>query len=94
MKKFSNKKKLRYSKLNFVPYIDFNLLDNKRIKKYKLKNYLIVPNQFWKHKNHLILVKAINRLKNKNLKFKIVLTGDSNSQKDKNILMNLLKKLK
>ena len=94
LKKFSNKKKLRYSKLNFVPYIDFNLLDNKRIKKYKLKNYLIVPNQFWKHKNHLILVKAINRLKNKNLKFKIVLTGDSNSQKDKNIFNEFIKEIK
>ena len=47
-----------------------------------------------KHKNHLILVKAINRLKNKNLKFKIVLTGDSNSQKDKNIFNEFIKEIK
>ena len=55
-----------------------------------LKNYLIVPNQFWKHKNHLILVKAIKRLKDKKLKFKIVLTGDSKSQKDKTVFYKFI----
>ena len=94
LKKFSKKKNIRYKKLNFVPYIDFNQFNKCRIKKYNLKKYLIVPNQFWKHKNHLILVKAINRLKDKKLKFKIVLTGDSKSQKDKKVFNNFIKEIK
>ncbi len=94
LKRFSKKKNLKYSKLNFVPHIDFNILDKKKIKKYKLKKYLIIPNQFWKHKNHLILVKAINKLKNRNLNFKMVLTGDSNSQKDKKVYTEFINEIK
>jgi glycosyltransferase involved in cell wall biosynthesis len=94
LKKFSKKKNIRYKKLNFVPHIDFNLLNKDKIKRYNLKNYLIVPNQFWKHKNHLILVKAIKRLKDKKLKFKIVLTGDSKSQKDKTVFYKFISEIK
>ncbi len=94
LNKFSNKKKLSYKKLNFVPHIDFNILNKNKVKTYKLNNYLIVPNQFWKHKNHSILVKAVNRLQKKNLKFQIVLTGESKSQKDKKVFNEFINEIK
>ena len=83
LKKYT-KKKINYKKLNFVPKINLDIIKKKNIKKkYNLKKYFIVPNQFWKHKNHIILAKSIAKLKNKNFNFKIVLTGDSISQNGK-----------
>lgn len=37
--------------------------------------YFFSPNQFWAHKNHLVILKAIALLKNKNLKYQVVFTG-------------------
>lgn len=56
-----------------------NLLSKKNIlKKYNIenKNYFFVPNQFWVHKNHLCLLKALLEIKKKtNLKILIVSSG-------------------
>jgi glycosyltransferase involved in cell wall biosynthesis len=93
LKRFS-KKKVKFKILNFVPHINFKDLKIKRIGKYNLNNYLIIPNQFWKHKNHLILVKALNRLKNKKFNLKLVLTGDSSSQKNKDVFNKFLNEIK
>jgi hypothetical protein len=54
-----------------------NIIKKKNIKsldnitsKFKLKkNYFFIPNQFWKHKNHICLLKAIKLLKKKNIQF-------------------------
>jgi glycosyltransferase involved in cell wall biosynthesis len=65
--------------LNFVPKIDFSVIKNfKTLKtKYNLDpNYIYVPNQFWKHKNHFILVKSAIILKQKNHRVKFVITGN------------------
>lgn len=47
------------------------------IKKYNLPvKFFLISNQFWKHKNHLLVFKALDYLKNeKNIKPKIVFTG-------------------
>ncbi len=47
------------------------------ITKYNLKNkgYLFYPAQFWAHKNHIRLVKAMLILKNQGSHLKLVLTG-------------------
>ncbi|MDJ1491960.1 glycosyltransferase family 1 protein [Cytophagaceae bacterium DM2B3-1] len=39
------------------------------------KPYYFSPNQFWRHKNHLIVLKAIHRLKEKRDDFQVVFTG-------------------
>ena len=93
LKKFS-KKKIKFKVLNFVPYINFSNLRRKSIKKYNLSNYFIIPNQFWKHKNHLILVRAVNRLKNKKLNLKLVLTGDSSSHKNYNVFNDFINEIR
>lgn len=37
--------------------------------------YFFSPNQFWAHKNHIIILKAIALLKNKQLKYQVIFTG-------------------
>jgi glycosyltransferase involved in cell wall biosynthesis len=46
--------------------------------------YFIVSNQFWQHKNHIIILKALKKLLEnlKNLPFKIVATGLLNDPRD------------
>ncbi len=65
------------------------------IQKFELNpNYFIVSNQFWKHKNHLLVLKAINELKSETLDFQIVFTGKYDSASVKgyyNELMNYSK---
>jgi len=46
-------------------------------KKFNIKkNFFFIPNQFWKHKNHLCLFKAIKQLKKYNLEF--IFSGNIN----------------
>lgn len=54
------------------------------IKKYRLQSrkYAIVCNQFWQHKNHIVVLKAIKNLA-RNLKdFKFVFTGELKDNRD------------
>lgn len=55
----------------------FYNLDLKSItEKYKIdRKYFIIPNQFWKHKNHLLVLKAIINLKNVGKDILVVFTG-------------------
>lgn len=64
----------------FVSLVDQSrLLSNENIKvKYGLdsQSYFFVSNQFWKHKNHIIILKAAKYLlDNSKLNFKIVFSG-------------------
>lgn len=53
-------------------HLDIELLKNK----FKIKgDYFFSPNQFWKHKNHLVVLKAIKLLKKKNSNILVVFTG-------------------
>ena len=64
--------------------IDFKYLS----KKFKIKkNYFFIPNQFWKHKNHLCLFRAIKLLSKHDLEF--VFTGDLNDYRDSEYQKNL-----
>lgn len=51
--------------------------------------YFMSPNQFWKHKNHIVLLQAIAHLKSKNLDFQIVLTGSQTDSKNKDYFQTL-----
>ena len=48
------------------------------------KNFYLVANQFWKHKNHITIFKSISYLKSKNIKINIVCTGNINDNRWKN----------
>ena len=50
---------------------------NNLLEKYKLpKHYLFYPAQFWPHKNHIVILLALNILKEKyNLDFSVIFTG-------------------
>lgn len=45
-------------------------------------NFFYLPNQFWSHKNHIIVFKAINVLKKKGLDVLLVTTGSHNDYRD------------
>jgi glycosyltransferase involved in cell wall biosynthesis len=57
--------------------------ESKLLKKYQLEpGYFYVPNQFWKHKNHLILLDAIRLVKKKNVGIQIVCSGSTNDPRN------------
>ena len=84
------KKILKKNKTNGVvisqPYImDFNFKKLKNIKKkYKIKKkYFLMPNQYWRHKNHIIVLKALKHLySNKNFNFNVISTGNTYNWRD------------
>ena len=45
-------------------------------------SYIYLPNQFWNHKNHIIVAKACKILKSKKIQMKFLLTGSKFNQKD------------
>lgn len=67
----------------FVSYIEPELkqitaeLENKTLLKYDILRgkYACISNQFWQHKNHIVVLKAIKRLHSKLGDFKFVFTG-------------------
>ncbi|MGY4383045.1 glycosyltransferase involved in cell wall biosynthesis [Pedobacter sp. UYP24] len=70
-----NKKKV----LNFASFIgeDYKALDVKKlVDKFNISDkYLIVSNQFWKHKNHKVVLEALKLLKNQVGDLQVVFTG-------------------
>lgn len=82
--------KILKEKIKVIPYIPPGYIfknkdvDESILDKYKLgKKFLFYPAQFWYHKNHIRLVKAIKLIKEKKgAKLQLVLVGDSNADKD------------
>jgi len=89
--KFSHIKKEKIRVISYVPpgYIfKYKNMDKKTadriLKKYNLpEKFLFYPAQFWYHKNHIKLVKALKLIKEKKgIKIPLVLVGDSSADKD------------
>ena len=85
--------------LNFVSYVNPNIYDisenvAKIIKeKYNLPiKYFYLPNQFWQHKNHIIVFKAINYLKQKGINIQLICSGYMQDYRNKDYLDNVLLK--
>ena len=68
---------LRFISSAPVKYWLLDETDRVRIlEQYQLEpNYFYVPNQFWKHKNHMVLLDAIRIAKNNNIRLQIVCSG-------------------
>jgi glycosyltransferase involved in cell wall biosynthesis len=84
--------------LNFkVFHSDFSNLGVEILQKYSLNNkkYFFSPNQFWKHKNHIIILKALVELKKHNsLNFIVVFTGKEYDSRNPNYFEDLKKFVK
>ena len=91
--------KLKSSKreqVKILPFCPTTYLHAKKninvFKKYKIpKNYIFYPAHFWEHKNHEILVKAINISKQSGFIFNCVFVGGV--KKNFNSILNLVKNL-
>lgn len=71
----------RYEVLHFVPApIDLTEIPDKEVlqKKYPIKEpYFFVPNQFWVHKNHIIILEALKILRSQNKVVNVLCSGDT-----------------
>jgi hypothetical protein len=92
VKYFKNQKK-KYRILRFVPKIDFKLIKKLNFleMKYKLnKKFIYIPNQFWKHKNHSILIKCAMLLKKKNYYVQFVISGNPSNGQNNEVFNNFV----
>jgi glycosyltransferase involved in cell wall biosynthesis len=86
MKYFSENNKIRI--LEFVSQpgsyqkIDESLINNIKSKYNISGEYFIIPNQLWKHKNHMVVINALKLLKQRGLTIKVVFTGLLNDYRD------------
>ncbi|NVM63726.1 glycosyltransferase involved in cell wall biosynthesis [Mucilaginibacter sp. SG538B] len=63
------------------PYQDINI--KLLLEKYQLPaRYFICPNQFWKHKNQLAVLKAVKELKTKGIEITVAFTGNTNDYRN------------
>lgn len=70
------------------PYqdLDIKLL----LEKYQLPvRYFICPNQFWKHKNQLVVLKAVKELKALGFEITVAFTGNTNDYRNPHYFMEL-----
>jgi len=71
-------KKLSIHVLPFVSIIDGLVFNNYRELKHKYNlpdNFFMISNQFYEHKNHIVVIKALKILKERNINAHIVMTG-------------------
>lgn len=85
------------NKIITIPFYPFvtdevkNLHANVR-KKYAInKDYFIVCNRFWKHKNHGIILEAFSKFSKHNQNYQLVCTGDKTDSRYPNYYKELLK---
>jgi glycosyltransferase involved in cell wall biosynthesis len=82
------------NKVHILPYIPpdyiFNNINLNNFVQPEF-NYIFYPAQFWKHKNHINLILALNDLiNNKKIDLKLILSGEKNKEFNKiNQLVNL-----
>jgi glycosyltransferase involved in cell wall biosynthesis len=53
------------------------------LEKYRLpRRYYFAPNQFWAHKNHMVILKAVHELKKKGIEVHVVFSGKENDYRN------------
>ncbi len=63
------------------------------INKYSLpEKFFYLPNQLWKHKNHSVVIEALNLLKQEGICPSLVCTGNPSDQRDPGFYNSLIKK--
>jgi glycosyltransferase involved in cell wall biosynthesis len=96
--RFYTDNKNRKEVLRFVSVVDgsYSKLDVLVLKeKFNIdRDYFIVPNQFWKHKNHTVIIEAAKVLKESKIEFLIVFTGKEFDYRNPNYTIDLKKDIK
>jgi glycosyltransferase involved in cell wall biosynthesis len=74
-----------------VTHPDFSKESISQLKeKYKLpSDYFFAPNQFWAHKNHIVILKAVKHLKERDINVTVAMSGKENDYRNKNIFNDL-----
>ena len=95
-KNFDYQNKHKAKVLQFVSqphkiYFKLDLKDKKKIlNKFNIKNdFFYIPNQYWSHKNHMFVFKAINELKKEGIKIHAICTGYPDDHRNKSHFQNL-----
>ena len=79
---------LHFASVNNTDFNDLNI--NLLLQKYQLKKpYFFVANQFWQHKNHLTVFKALALAKIKNKNFTIAFSGKQHDHRNKDYFSEL-----
>ncbi len=75
---------------SFLP--DFSKVEFPALKqRHKIsKKYFVVANQFWPHKNHLNVLKAVKEVVSDHKDFQVVITGKQSSSRDGGLFSKLL----
>jgi glycosyltransferase involved in cell wall biosynthesis len=84
---------LKITILRFVSMIkDHELTEFSHIiKKYNINNpFFLVSNQFYEHKNHIVVLKAIKLLKQENIKFQVIFSGKTEDYRNPAFFARLL----
>jgi glycosyltransferase involved in cell wall biosynthesis len=73
-----------------LQYVDIKYIKNK----YSIiGDYFISPNQFWQHKNHLVIIEAVRLLRMQGVVIKVVLTGKEFDYRNPNYTHDLKRKV-
>jgi glycosyltransferase involved in cell wall biosynthesis len=57
-------------------------------------DYFMSPNQFWKHKNHSVIIEAVSELKKRNIKVAVLFSGKEVDNRNKEYVPSLKLKVK
>ncbi len=64
------------------------------LSRYQIPNqFIYLPNQFWRHKNHALLVEALGIIKKRGLDVRVVATGNLNDPRDPRLFERLIGRL-
>ena len=101
MKKFAPNYEDKVRVLQFVSqpnsrYFELDEHDKSLLlQKYKIKDdFFYIPNQFWKHKNHMMIFEAISELKKDGVEINIVCTGYLGDYRNKTYIDDIRKVIK
>ena len=101
MKKFAPNDEDKARVLQFVSqpnsrYFELDEHDKSLLlQKYEIKDdFFYIPNQFWKHKNHMMIFEAINELKKDGVEINIVCTGYLGDYRNKTYIDDIRKVIK
>tara|TARA_S200000501_G_C20828182_1_gene745941 strand:+ start:255 stop:1502 length:1248 start_codon:yes stop_codon:yes gene_type:complete len=96
IKKYFGSFKNKIIKIPFLPYIEENIKKKNFSllkKKYEIKkNFFIICNNFWKHKNHDLAFKAFNQFLKIHPNYQLVCTGGFNDSRHPKYFKTLNKK--
>ena len=83
--------------MQFVAHVPENIYDDnpdKVLKQYNIPSkFIYMPNQFWAHKNHLLVFEALSILKEKGVEPFFVLTGNPTDYRNPKYIIEILDKI-